>query len=180
MKQSSPELTMAAGTTFLNLPNNFKELQAGDAPIRVVRMQPDAPTRPIPCWVLTKRECEREYSKFAYGIYSAYYRYQLFRIPVFLDQSGDVWTVNIIYQACEDMNFLVDYYGFLPNPIAPDDTNFFLSNYEEMCMAKAKEICWQGVNDEIAEEAAAIFNREFKECAADDQRRQTRGVQMRM
>lgn len=179
MKTALPTIVMTAPATSIELPSNFKELQTGDAPIRVMCTEVGL-ARPIPCIVMTKREIERDYSKFAYGVLSTWYRFQTQRLPVYMDQSGGVWTINIIFQPQPALNFLVDCYSFLPTPQANDDTNFFLSNYEEMAMAKAKEIVWASVNDEFAEEQAALFSREFKRAAHDDSYRLTRGVEMRM
>lgn len=175
----SQGLTMLAGSTTVQLPDNFKELHTGDSPVRVFDTN-EGYSRPLPCIVLTKREIEREYSKFSYGVLNSYFRYQLIRLPVYMDQSNGVWTINILQQAITNINFLVDYFGFIPTPQNAEDTNYLLSNYEEMCMAKAKEIVWTSVNDEIAEEFASLFNRELKQCAADDSYRMTRGVRMQM
>lgn len=179
MKQSTA-IIMQGGLTFINLPGNFKELQSGDAPIRTIYSGNQGNARAYPCIIQPKREQERLYSEFAYGTLNSYFRCQIQRLPVYLDQSAEVWTVNIWVQAWQDITFLVDYYGFLETPENPDDTNFFLNNYEEMCMAKAKAICWESVNDEIAAEQESLFDKEFKESAYEDAYRQTRGVEMRM
>jgi hypothetical protein len=178
--KTSTQLTMPQGAISIPLPDDFKELQSGDAPVRNFYTNAGY-SRPLPCDVKTKREFERLYAKFSYGALSSYYfRYNVIRLPVYLDQSGGVWTLNIAFQANSPIIFEVDYYGFLPMPQDEADTNFFLSNYEEMVMAKAKAICWESVNDDLSQEFEALFSKELKECAHDDAYRQTRGVEMRM
>lgn len=186
MKQSG-QVIMPAGAITVPLPANFKELQTGDSPIRVLfTAYPDSATRPLPCKIYPKREFERLYASFSYGALSSYYwRGPYIGFPVFIDTSAEVWTLNIGFQSGNStgpspMTFLIDYYGFLPTPENENDTNYFLENYEEMVMAKAKAICFEAINDDFAGEWETVFAREFKECVADDAFRQVRGVALRM
>lgn len=178
MKQTAT-LIMPGGQTTTELPDNFKELQTGVSPIRVLYTNAGF-SRPLPCSVMTKRSIERLYSKFSYGTLCSYFRYEVVNLPVWIEQNAGVWSINIIFQAWQDITFLVDFYGFLENPENEDDTNFFLSNYEQMCMAKAKAIAWEEINDDIAEQAENLFDKEFRESAFDDAYRAVRGVETRM
>lgn len=178
--KTDTQITMPVNATSIELPDNFKELQSGNSPVRVSYTGAGY-MRPLPCQVKPKREFEREYAKFSYGVLSSYYfNYNVLRLPVYLDQSQGVWTLNIAVQAQGPITFLVDYYGFLPEPENPNDTNYFMSNYEDMLMAKAKSLCWEGVNDEFAGEWDALYEKKFKRNTHDDAYRQTRGIEMRM
>ena len=178
--KDSATVVMEQNALSVPLPANFKQLQTGDAPVRTFWTGAGF-GRPLPCDVKTKREFEREYAKFSYGaLNSFYFRYNVIKLPVYIDLSAQVWTLNIAFQAQTPITFAVDYYGFLPTPENPDDTNYFLENYEEMVMAKAKAICWESVNDDISGEFEALFSKELKECVADDSYRAVNGVQMRM
>lgn len=180
MKVSLPAIVLTAPATAINLPDSFKELQAGDCPVRIINTLQGDSSQAFPCIVYTKREMERQYAKFAYGINSSYFRYDLIRLPIYLDRSAGIWTLNVRYQPIEQISFLIDAYCFMPDPSADTDTNYFLDEYADMCMAAAKAIVFEVVNDEIAGEFETNYARKFKKAAYDDAYRQTRGVKMQM
>lgn len=90
-------------------------------------------------------------------------------------------TLNILFAANGNLPFQVSYYGYLPDLDGVTYTqNEFTVRFPEMVVCKAKAIAFSAINDPVAADFEALFEKKFTEAAAKDAYQQVVGLQLRM
>lgn len=161
---------------------NFKELTLQESPIHLKAQ--DLTLTPCDVWTLEKvlrRQARLISNSILYTVYSHPDTTRRVSVPVYVQWIGGNPTLNILFAASGDLPFQVSYYGYLPDlVVGSNETNEFTLRYPEMIVNKSKAIAFAAVNDPIAGDFEALFEKKFSEAAAKDAYQEIAGLQLRM
>jgi hypothetical protein len=103
-------------------------------------------------------------------------------VPVYLSYETPMAQpfLNMFDNASETLTFRVSYFGFLPDLQADEDENYLTVNYTEMVEAKIKSVAFKAINDPVAAEFEAEYQRLKIEAEGDDARRRYQGRTLKM
>lgn len=175
--RKTAEITVLNGTRSIALPADFKEL-ARETPA-VFLQSTDTASPWVPVRVTSRSHMD---SKSVNNVWPASgVAGAQAGLECFIEQAADgTWTFFVEEDLTQDTTFRIEYYGFLPDLAADEDANHLTNAYEEMVMAKVKEIAFLAVNDPIAADFAQVYRGYLSEAWRDDQRRRHSGRVLRM
>lgn len=171
------EVTVLSGTKAIALPATFKELHSRRPAVFVKDQTNGGVLSPV-C-VSDRPSAELTLSGVLWP--SDWFVGGSAAQEVFIESDADgAWTLNLPANAGSNIVFQVNYFGFLPALSAPGASNFLTTEYEEMCVAKVKEIAFEHVNDPISVDFATLYERHKSKAILDDNRRRYSGRTVRM
>ncbi|MEI8320352.1 MAG: hypothetical protein WCH79_20675, partial [Planctomycetia bacterium] len=101
-------------------------------------------------------------------------------LPVYLENTGSGWTLNLLDAPASDLTFRISYYGYLPDLVLETDSNALTTDYEDLVENTVKAIAFASINDPVA----GLFDAKARELQSDailtDKRRNSTGRTMRM
>lgn len=174
------DLTISAGNSSVAMPARFKELTAEQSPVTIVDPSLSGPLAEVPCEVTSREKMIGYRASTFVPSRPANVRGRLSGLPVFVEPSSSGWTLNILDQAAENLNFRVSHFEFTADLVNPTDTNYLTVNYPDLVENKIKAIAFQSVNDPVAVQFEIAASKLLAEAVLDDQRRGTRGRVLRM
>jgi hypothetical protein len=161
---------------------NFKELTLQDSPIHLKAQ--DLVLTPCDVWPLEKvlrRQARLISNSILYSVYMHPDTTRRVSVPVYVQWTGGNPTLNILFAANGALPFQVSYYGYLPDlVVGTNETNEFTLHFPEMVVSKAKAIAFAAINDPMAADFEALFEKKFMEAAAKDAYQEIAGLQLRM
>lgn len=99
---------------------------------------------------------------------------------VFYERTAAGALLGVVEPLSHPFNFRVKYYGYLPDLVADTDTSPLVDAYPKLILAKAKEIAFTEINDEIATQAEMEFEKRLGEAIRQDSYSDVRGLETRM
>lgn len=163
------DVTITAGTSSIELPANFKELQNPRESVHLHFQDTQGP-RLLPIEVTTRADQLQRVFRLGRDLW----------MRVFLDLVADQKFIRVAENATEELPFNIRYYGFLPDLTTGTDHNSLTDLYPEMVIARAKAIGLASVNDPLAASMEELTEKRFLEAKTDDGRREISGVTVRM
>ena len=160
-------VTMAAGTSSVALPDNFKQLQPQQGSVALY----DAVDGYFPCEVLTRERILLARSSPQNG---------RFNVRVFLSNDGNQEFLNYLDNTTTAATFSIAYFRFLPPLVADSDENYLTREFEEMIQAKIKQIAFSTINDPQAGVELGLYEVEKRKAVAFDARQYVQGRNVRM
>lgn len=162
----------------------FKELTQGKSPVHLQFSQGGSVLlTPCDVWPrekLLRRQARLISNSLLYSVYSNPSVALRTQVPVYIDWQAGQPVLNILFPAQSALPFSVSYYGYLPDLAEDSDSNEFTLHYPEMTIAKAKSIAFTVINDPAAEDFEGLFEKKFKEAAAQDAYQAVAGMDLRM
>jgi hypothetical protein len=178
--------TVSLLTTDGSVATRFKELSIGKSPVHLQFTQAGS-TLLTPCDVwprekLLRRQARLISNSLLYSVYSNPSVALRTQVPVYVDWQAGQPVLNILFPAQSDLPFSVSYYGYLADldPANPADSNEFTAHYSEMVVAKSKAIAFAAINDPVAGDFEVLFDKKFKDAAAQDAYQAVAGMDLRM
>lgn len=172
-------ITMAAGDTAVDLPADFKAFNTTRTPVHEVV---DGTTL-APVAVLHREQAERLQWNTG-GISSTYGWTGVAKpsVPVlFYDWSGGT---PLLYSPDLALGtstvFEISYFAFLTTLTNDISTNFFLTNWPDMVIQRAKSILLTAINDDEGDKALKRFSAIYASAAMADARELLSGIVLRM
>lgn len=163
------------------LPANFKSLQKR-TPVYLVNS--DGSFIPAHVWSEAQQiHRQTEYSPRIYGYTSAGINVggcDSWPPKVFVNIGPNGAVLGTVQPLQQDLNFRVDYYGYLPDLVGDNDTSPFLTKYPKMTLAKAKAIAFTEINDTIAEAFESEFEKKLSEAVRAEAHAEVAGRETRM
>lgn len=187
------QFTVKTGTSSVSLAvddnsntTNFKELTGDQSPVHLLNANLDS--LQVPCEVWTREKILRRQARLIsnsllYSVYSHPETARRVQIPVWIDMLNEQPVLNILFNAQDNMPFIVSYYGYLAAPTndgANTNHNYFTDFYSEMVVAKAKSLAFAAINDPAMADFEGVFEKKFKEAAANDAYHSIAGLFLRM
>jgi hypothetical protein len=163
-------VTIAAGASFVALPDDFKELTRPRSPISLVSST-DSSLQPVN---VTRREdlIATRTTLYTVGARSL--------VDVFLSNNGDSWTLNLLDATTTPATFDVSYFRVLPPLEDGKDSNYLTETYPELVKAKIKSIGFDEVNDPLAAFWDTKYVLQLARAKQDDLNRFTLGRTLQM
>jgi hypothetical protein len=162
-------------------PTNFKELTLQESPIHLKAQ--DLVLTPCDVWTMEKvlrRQARLISNSLLYSVYMHPDTTRRVSIPVWVDWINGQPSLNILFAADSDLPFQVSYYAYLPDLVNNTDHNEFTDRFPEMVIDKAKALAFASINDPIAADFEALFEKKFSDAAAKDAYQAVAGLQLRM
>jgi hypothetical protein len=160
-------VTIPNGSSEIELPATFKEMQKSRPPVHAVC--DDDVLMPVDL-VFEEQETRRSWT---FG--GLVYNYR-----VFLERSNGSNKLKILVPATEDIELRVKYYGYLPDLEADDDESPLANLYPEMVIAKAKAIAFTTINDPMEASMEETFEKKFIAATVQDAHADVAGRETRM
>jgi len=155
MKETSTAGSIPVGTTFLNLPLDFKEFQNGRYPTIVDEETSGGRHKYV---VYSKTELERLRPSL-----------RPTRHFIFEQRSGEVSRLLLSEPKTEVLGVQVEYYKYLPELKAGVvETSLLLSSYPNMVVSKTLSLIFQSLNDDQFITHEQAFANEFKNNSGKD------------
>jgi hypothetical protein len=173
--------TIPASASFVELPENFKELTAELYPVSVVDPAISGALAEFPCQVISREKILASRVSWYANTRAQGQQGTLDGLPVWLEMNdNDRWTLNVIEAPATDLNFVVSYYAYLDDLVEDEDENHLTKNYPDLVENKIKAIAFQSINDPIAGQFEGAAMKLRDEAILEDQRRSRRGRVLRM
>jgi hypothetical protein len=179
MHQRSP-FVIVAGQSSVSLGTAFKELTAESSPVTVTDPSLPGPVAELPCEVTSRENLINYRAAANVPTIPPNVRGRLSGLPVFLDNLGSGWTLNIAGVTEEDVNFKVSHYRFLNDLAADTDTNALIQAFPDLVESEIKATAFTALNDPIAASFKGLASAFMAEAVLTDHRRQNRGRVLRM
>lgn len=179
--KSRSDVTVASGASSAALPARFKQLTPEQYPISVLDPTLGAGvSSEVPCEVTSREDVVAHRASTFVPSRPANVRGRLSGLPVWIENTANGWTLNIIDTADGALTFRVSHFAFLPDLAADSDTNYLTINYPGLVENKVKAIAFAALNDPIAAQFEAMAARLLSDAVLDDNRRMYRGRALRM
>lgn len=160
---------------------NFKELTIETSPIHLKGS--DEVYTPCEVWTREKvlrRQARLISNSLLYSVYSHPNNTRRVQVPVYIDWEAGTPFINVLFSASSALQFAVSYFGYLADLSADGDRNELTDSYPEMVVNKSKAIAFAAVNDPMTEEFEVLYEKTFKEAAAQDAYKAVAGLDLRM
>ncbi len=176
--KASADLTILQGDKTVALPDGFKELQpegSNGSPVSFILHDPNVPGAVWPVTIHFEAEEIRRLWLFG-GQVSVWFG----EMRLFLRVNANGAILGLEIEATEDMEFRVEYIGYLPDLVAPTDECPLTNAYPEMVIAKSKSLALAAINDGAAVALETLSDSKFKEASLADARADLVGRDLRM
>jgi hypothetical protein len=163
-------VTMAAGTSSVVLPGDFKELQPKthrNGPVNVYSVAEGYTAVEI-----LSREALISAAPSPGSVFA--------QTRMFMSNDGNQAFLNFLDNTSTDVTFSVAYFRFLPPLSADSDENYLTREFEDMVQAKIKQIAFSSINDPQAAAELALYKIEKERAVAFDARQRSQGQNTRM
>lgn len=175
--KSRAEVTVAANATTASLPADFKELHQEHPAITYQATDGTS----LPCEVVSRSKMDRWQGNFFLSAARTNAPLNTrVRLQVYVDRLDGTPVLSTHSPLTEAVTFDVNHYRYLPDLADNEDSNFLLRNHPEMCVAKAKAIALETINDPLAADFESIFALRFREASGSDSYGAITGRQFRM
>lgn len=177
----SADITIDASSQSAPLPANFRSFTSEPSPIHV-RSSSSREDSLFPCVLISRQQALSFKSATFYPPSSANLRAPAQGVPVYVTNDGSGRRfLNLTAQANEPLVFVVEYYAYVPEMVADEDTNEFLLQYPELVENAVKSAAFKHIND-LAMVAASekLFDTALREAKSADFQKANKGRTLRM
>lgn len=166
---ASLDLGPGAGNETAELPADFKELQKHPS-VFYVTIEGSR----IPAEVVFESQQIRRVAVFG-GTPASTWPPRLY-----FERRASTAVIGVIEPLSEALTFQANYYAYLPDLSADDDTSLFITSYPKLVLAKAKSIAFSEINDPTAAFFEAEFEKKLTEAIRQDSYSEVAGRTLRM
>ena len=175
--RKSANVTISSGSSSVNLPADFKELQ-NERPA-VFYCDPANAENKTPVRITSRAYMDDHDTGMLWP--PAWAAGSQTALEAFIEQSSTgQYTLNVDDNLSQDATYRVQYFGFFDDLVNNADSNYITNNYEDMLTCKIKEIAFLSVNDPIAADFMTVYKNYLQEAWRDDQNRKHSGRKLRM
>lgn len=175
--RSTANVTISSGSSSTNLPSDFKELQNERPAVFLISANGDATNTPVRITSRAYLDDHNTATMWPQGWGGG----SQSNLEAFIEQTvSGTYNLHTASELDQDAVFRVQYYGFLSELLNNTDSNYITNNYEDMLIAKIKEIAFLSVNDPIAADYMTLYKNYLQEAWRDDQSRKHSGRKLRM
>lgn len=172
-------VSISTGQSSVSLPAEFKAFTSEQFPIHV---RNSSGAELFPCDLITFEKSKRYRATTFFPPLTATQFAARSGVPVYLDQDGETFSLNLAAPAAENLEFLASCYAFQPDLAQETDTNFLTRSYPDLVEARVKATAFSRVNEfaEMVPALEAQYRQYLREAKSADVRQYRQGRPLRM